>query len=106
MHILNRKQKDAAWELCKYLTSQEGMAKWVQTGYVAPIKAKVPVAKGQEIAYDQLQFAKPWAWWPGGEIGLEIDRLFLDMRTKIIWGEIGVKEGLDQAVATCNNLLK
>ena len=106
LHILNREKKDAAWELCKYLTSQEGMAKWVQTGYVAPIKAEVPVSKGQEIAYDQLQFAKPWAWWPGGEIGLEIDRLFLDMRTKIIWGEIGVKEGLDEAVETCNNLLK
>lgn len=107
LHILAKdpRKKQAAWELCKFLTSQEGMSKWVETGYVAPIKAKVPVAKGQEIAYDQLQNARPWAWWPGGEAGLEIDRIFLDMRTKIIWGEIGVKEGLDKAVDEANALL-
>jgi len=107
LHILAKDpdKKQAAWELCKFLTSQEGMSKWVETGYVAPIKAKVPVKKGQEIAYDQLKNAKPWAWWPGGTAGLEIDRIFLDMRTKIIWGEIGVKEGLDKAVETCNALL-
>ncbi len=108
LHILakDKAKKAAAWELSKYLVSQEGMTKWVKTGYVAPIKAKVPVDLGQEISYEQLQNAKPWAWWPGGVVGLEIDRLFLDMRTKIIWGEIGVKEGLDKAVATCNALLK
>lgn len=108
LHILTRntEKKQAAWELCKFLTSQKGMSKWVKTGYVAPIRAKVAVEKGQEIAYNQLKDARPWAWWPGGAAGLEIDRVFLDMRTKIVWGEIGVKEGLDKAVATCNALLE
>lgn len=95
-----------AWALCEFLTSEEGMSKWVETGYVAPTRAKVPVDKGQEIAYEQLKNAIPWAWWPGDEVGLEIDRLFLDTRTKIIWGEADVKAGLDQAVTRSNELLK
>jgi multiple sugar transport system substrate-binding protein len=99
-------KRAAAWELAKYLISEEGLTVWVQTGYVAPTTVKVPVTPGQEVAYAQLANAKPWAWWPGGKTGLEIDRVFLDARTKIIWGEVGVKEGLDKAVADANALLK
>ena len=43
--------------------------------------------------------------WPGGSTGLEIDKLFLDARTKIIYGELDAKGGLDKAAATANALL-
>lgn len=98
------KQK-AAWEVAKYLVSEEGMRSWTKTGYLPVIKGDIPVPKGQEVAYAQLPNAVPWLSWPGGAKGLEIDRLFLDTRTKIIYGELDAKEGLDKAAATANALL-
>ncbi len=98
------KQK-AAWELAKYLTSQEAMASWTKTGYLNVIKAEVPVAKGQEVAYEQRARAVPWLSWPGGSKGLEIDRNFLSERTKIIYGDEDAKTGLDKAAADANSML-
>jgi multiple sugar transport system substrate-binding protein len=99
-----QKQK-AAWELAKYLTSEEGMKSWTKTGYLCIIKADVPIEKGQEVAYAQVPNAVKWLSWPGGSKGLEIDRTFLDTRTKIIYGEIGAREGLERAAASSNELL-
>lgn len=98
------KQK-AAWEVAKYLVSEEGMRSWTKTGYLPVVKGNIPVPKGQEVAYAQMPNAVPWMSWPGGSTGLEIDKLFLDARTKIIYGELDAKGGLDKAAATANALL-
>jgi len=98
------KQK-AAWEVAKYLVSEEAMRSWTKTGYLPVVKGNIPIPKGQEPAYAQLPNAVSWLSWPGGAKGLEIDKLFLDTRTKIIYGELDAKEGLNKAAATANGLL-
>ena len=98
------KQK-AAWELVKYFLSDGGLRTWTKTGYLGPTKAKMEVAKGQEVAYAQLPNSVPWLSWPGAGKGMEVDRIFLNTRNKIRFGETGAKEGLERAAQQSNALL-
>ena len=98
------KQK-AAWELVKYFVSEEGLRTWTKTGYLGPTKAKMPMAKGQEVAYSQLPYSVPWLSWPGAAKGMEVDRIFLNTRNKIRFGEVSAKEGLEKATQQSNALL-
>lgn len=101
------KQKQAAiLKLIAFLTSDASMQEWTKTGYLCITKAKVPVSPGQEIAYAQLPMSAPWLAMPGGATGLEVDKIFLDARTKIIYGSLDPKTGLDKAVSDCNRLLQ
>ncbi len=101
-----KESQDAVWKLIDYMTSDEALKEWTKTGYLCVTKADVPVAKGQDIAYSQVPNAVPWQAMPGGSTGLEIDRIFLDTRTKIIYGNVDAKEGLDSAAEASNKLLK
>jgi multiple sugar transport system substrate-binding protein len=96
----------AIWKLVDYMTTEEALTKWTKTGYLCVTKAKVPVTPGQEVAYSQVPNAVPWQAMPGGSVGLEIDRIFLDARTKIIYGNVDAKTGLDKAAESANKLLK
>lgn len=101
----DRAKAQAAWEFLKYTTTPEAMSIWVKTGYLNPLKAEVPVADPrQQPALDQLEFAVPWVDW-GGPLGLEIEKMVMDARDRILHGAVGVQEGLDQAVREVNNLL-
>jgi multiple sugar transport system substrate-binding protein len=97
-------RQKATWELLKYMTSEEGMRIWVKTGYLNPLKFSLPPIKGQEPAYAQLPNLVAWTSWPGSR-GLEVDKRVLNWRDKILFGEIGTKEGLDSAVKEVTPLI-
>jgi hypothetical protein len=63
------------------------------------------MAKGQEVAYAQLPYSVPWLSWPGAAKGMEVDRIFLNTRNKIRFGEVSAKEGLEKATQQSNALL-
>jgi len=102
----NRQKQAAILKLIDFLTSDASMQEWTKTGYLCITKAKVPVSPGQEIAYAQLSMSAPWQAMPGGSTGLEVDKIFIDTRTKIIYGSLDPNTGLDKAVADCNKLLQ
>lgn len=106
--ILSReaKRQDAAWEFIKYLSTVEAMETWVKTGYLSPLKADVPLYDDRQIpAYEQLGNMIPWVNWPG-PFGLEMDQLIMDWRDKILFGQVGVEEGLNKAVEQVNSKLR
>ena len=97
-------RQKAAWELLKYMASEEAMRIWVKTGYLNPLQASVPQIEGQAPAYGQFPNLVGWVSWPGSR-GLEVDKRVLNWRDKILFGEVGTKEGLDKAVAEVAPLL-
>lgn len=97
---------DAIWKFFNFAVGQEAMELFTKTGYLCVSKAEVPMAEGQEAAYNQLQYAVPWTSWPGGSAGLEIDRLYINKRLEMIHGNLDVKSTLDQLVVDCNRLLR
>lgn len=97
---------DAIWKFFNFAIEQEAMELFTKTGYLCVSKAEVPMADGQEAAYNQLQYAVPWTSWPGGSAGLEIDRLYINKRLEIIHGNLDVKSTLDKLVEDSNRLLR
>lgn len=95
----------AAWEFLDYIMSPEAMTVWVETGYVNPLAVELPLVNPlQQVAVDQLQYAVPWVDW-GGPNGLEIEQVIADARDKILYGQVGVQQGLDDAVKRVDELL-
>ncbi len=97
-------RQKAAWELLKYLTSEDGMQIWVKTGYLNPLQASLPRIQGQDPAYDQLSSVVGWISWPGSR-GLEVDKRVLNWRDKILFGGVGAKEGLDAIIKEVSPLI-
>jgi sn-glycerol 3-phosphate transport system substrate-binding protein len=100
----NRERQRAAWELLKFLTSEEGMRIWTKTGYLNPLKVSLPQFEGQAPAYEQFPSLVGWVDWPGSR-GLEVDKRVLNWRDKILLGEVPAKEGLEKAYAEVAPLL-
>lgn len=98
-------KKAAVFEFMKYMTSQEGMETFTKTGYLCVTKATVPMVNGQEAAYAQAQYARPWECWPGGSIGLEIDARWLTVRNAILMEGKDVVESLTSLQDECNMML-
>ena len=53
-------KKAAVFEFMKYMSSKEGMETFTKTGYLCVTTAEVPMVDGQEAAYAQTQYARPW----------------------------------------------
>ena len=98
-------KKAAAFEFMKYMTSQEGMETFTKTGYLCVTTAQVPMVNGQEAAYAQTQYARPWECWPGGSVGLEIDARWLTVRNAILMEGKDVVESLTALQEECNAML-
>ncbi len=98
-------KRDGIWAFMDFATTDEQMATFTKTGYLCVTKGDVPVAEGQQAAYDQIPFAVQWTAWPGGSAGLEIDRLYIDTRLSLIHGDGDVQAAYDKLVESCNNLL-
>ncbi|QQO10699.1 extracellular solute-binding protein [Breznakiella homolactica] len=96
---------NAAWRFLDFLTGPEAMTIMSRTGRLCPTTAEVPIFPGQEVAYAQLEFSVSRPSWPGGVLGLEIDRLYLAKRTEIIRGTMDVAAALEQLERNCNRLL-
>jgi multiple sugar transport system substrate-binding protein len=97
-------RQKAAWELLKYMTTEESIRIWVKTGYLNPLQSSLAPIKGQEPAYDQLPNLVGWVSWPGSR-GLEVDKRVLNWRDKILFGEVDTKEGLNSAVKEVSPLI-
>lgn len=97
-------KKAAVWEFLNYFAS-EGVKTFVQTGYLNPTKTDVDVVDGQEAAYAQMGYVRPWQCWPGGSVGLEIDSMWISTRTNIIQNNLDVVETLTDLENECNALL-
>ena len=99
-------KKAAVFEFMKYMASQEGMETFTKTGYLCVTTAEVPMVDGQEAAYAQTQYARPWECWPGGSIGLEIDARWLTVRNSILWEGADVESALAALEEECNMMLE
>ena len=98
-------KKDAVFKFMQFMTSKEGMEMFTKTGYLCITKDEVPMVEGQEYAYAQTQYARPWECWPGGSAGLEIDARWLSVRNSIVMEGWNVTESLTALEEECNNLL-
>ena len=78
---------------------------FTKTGYLCVTKDEVPMVDGQEYAYAQTQYARPWECWPGGSAGLEIDGRWLSVRNSIVMEGWDVKQSLADLQEECNMLL-
>lgn len=99
-------QKEAVWRFMDYCASQKGMEIFTQTGYLGVTKHEVPRTEYQKPAYDQQQYAFTWPCWPGGAAGLEIERLYLNARNRIIMENRPVQGTLADLEKDCNALIE
>lgn len=97
-------KKAAVWSFLNYFAT-DGVKTFVQTGYLNPTKTDVNVVPGQEAAYAQMDYVRPWQCWPGGSVGLEIDSMWISTRTDIIQNGLDVVETLTNLEEECNALL-
>lgn len=99
-------KKEAVWTLMDFMTDAPALNIWVQTGYVCPTDAEVPVTENQQVTYDQMPVCGPYLPWPGGSVGLEIDAMWANTRNQIIWEtDTDVVETLTALDEECNAML-
>jgi len=98
-------QRDAAATFLKYLTTYEAAEIWARAGYLSAIKGIDPLSANQAVAYNQLPYSVAWVNWPGAN-GLEIEKVVNDWRDKILYGEVEVRSGLEQAAKEVNQLIR
>lgn len=104
--VTDEAKKAAVFDFMKYMSSAEGMETFMKTGYLCATNAEVSVVPGQEAAYAQTQYARPWECWPGGSVGLEIDARWLTVRNAILMEGADVVESLTQLEEECNMMLE
>jgi multiple sugar transport system substrate-binding protein len=59
------KNKPAAWQLIRYLTSRPGMRTWTSKGLALPSRSDVPPAAGRRPFLADAAVARPWQFAPG-----------------------------------------
>jgi multiple sugar transport system substrate-binding protein len=58
------KNKDAAWQLLRYLVSKPGMKTWTSKGLALPSRSDVPPVAGRTPFLQDAPFAHPWQFAP------------------------------------------
>lgn len=101
----DKTKKDAVWQFMNFVASKEGMDIFTKTGYLCVTKDVVAKTKYQEVAYEQEPLAMIWPNWPGGAAGMEIERLYLNARNKIVLQNAPVESTLKALETECNKLL-
>lgn len=101
----DKAKKDAVWKFMDFIASKEGMTIFTKTGYLCVTKDDVPKSEYQLPAYEQEPLAIMWPNWPGGSESMEIERLYLDARGRIVLQGAPVRETLRKLEADCNKLL-
>lgn len=102
----DEEKQDLVFDFMQYMTSQEGMELFTDTGYLCVTTDEVSMVDGQAPAYEQVQYARPWECWPGGSVGLEIDAMWLNARNAIIMEGKDVVETLTALSEECNMMLE
>ncbi|MBP2632325.1 MAG: glycerol-3-phosphate transporter substrate-binding protein [Firmicutes bacterium] len=109
-------EQKAAWEFMKFLYSVQSMAEWTKgTGYVPPrkdvaeaedgLKGFLAENKMMTAATTQMESVVPWTSFPG-DAGLQAEQLLLDVRDRILNGNISAREGLTETQTKINTLMK
>lgn len=98
-------QQEAAATFLRFLTTDEAAEIWARAGYLSAIKGIEPLSENQAVAYNQLPYSVAWVNWPGAN-GLEIEKVVNNWRDKILYGEVEVKAGLEQAAKEVNQLIR
>jgi multiple sugar transport system substrate-binding protein len=98
-------QRAAAWEFLTYALSEPGYTIWMQTGYLNATNYDIPVIEGQEAAYTQLdEGLTSETQWPGARAA----------EAQVTWGtyceriwanDIGVEEGLKEAISEVDAII-
>lgn len=99
-------KKNAVWTFLNY-ASGKGMKKWAEnSGYLSPTDIDIERNEYMEVAYDCLSYSVVWECWPGGSVGMEIDRLWITTRNEILWEGADVKSTLAELEENCNMMLE
>lgn len=99
-------RKAAVWEFLTYAAG-DGMQGWAEeSGYLCPTGIKLELNEYMQAAYDCLPYAVEWECWPGGSIGMEIDRMWINARNEILWEGADVYETLSALEEECNVMLE
>lgn len=101
-----QEKKDAVWTFLNY-ASVDGMEGWANdSGYLCPTNIEVEMNEYMEPAYECLEYSVAWECWPGGSIGMEIDRMWITTRNEILWEGADVVETLTALEEECNMMLE
>ena len=99
-------KKDAVWSFLNYAAG-EGMRGWAEnSGYLCPTNLELEKNQYMAPAYDCLDSAVTWECWPGGSVGMEIDRMWINTRNEILWEGADVAETLAALEEECNMMLE
>lgn len=101
----SERAQEAVWKFIEYALSAEAMEIFTKTGYLSVTTDEVPITPGQEAAYESVPYAVPWLCWPGGSTGMEIDRLYYNVRTDCLFNGVEVGPAFDKAVEAYNKML-
>lgn len=71
--------KDAGWELIKYLTGPEGMNEWTKGGVALPSRTDVATPEGKDILAKGSEYAKPGSGFMPGYT--DVQKAFQDAMT-------------------------
>ncbi|MDY6084210.1 MAG: ABC transporter substrate-binding protein [Dialister sp.] len=110
----SKEEQQAAWEFMKFIMQPKYLAQWtINTGYLPSrqdvvdepaIKEAIAKTPALKIAFDELPSLSPWVAFPG-DVGVKAEKMFADVRDKILGGE-NIEETLKNAQDSLNNLLK
>jgi multiple sugar transport system substrate-binding protein len=71
--------KDQGWELLKYLTGPDGMARWTAGGVALPSRKDVPTPEGKEVLATGSEYARPGSGFMPGYV--DVQKAFQDAMT-------------------------
>ncbi|MBC1495451.1 ABC transporter substrate-binding protein [Listeria welshimeri] len=103
------KDKDASWELIKYLTGKTGMKTWAEGASVLP--SRQSVADDMKISSDAIlapfvagaEYATPWQ--AGTTLSIVSDQ-YNNMLPSALKGEMTLEEAMTKATESANNDIK
>jgi multiple sugar transport system substrate-binding protein len=95
--------KEAAWQLIRYLVGKPGMKTWTSKGLALPSRSDVAPAAGRQPFLADAAFARPWQFAP--QFSKVIDTANNEL-TGVIEGKTSVDAMLKKVHDTANDALK
>lgn len=97
---------DAVWKFFEYAIG-DGMKGWAEdSGYLCPTKIDLELNEYMAPAYECLPYSVAWECWPGGSVGMEIDRKWINARNEVLWDGVDVAEAMQSLEEECNMMLE
>jgi multiple sugar transport system substrate-binding protein len=100
---VDSKNKDAAWQLIRYLTSRPGMKTWTSKGLALPSRSDVQPVAGRQAFVNAAPAAHPWQFAPTFTKVIDIANNEL---SAVIEGKEDIGKMLQKIQAAANDALK